>query len=99
MLSVNQLYAQVKLVELWKALNIEDYPLEIKQQSATDGKMTTRASEKGRPIEVGMSKLTKNASVSDAVRIWNAAPTDITGAETLYQAKNAIKNYVRSLPI
>ena len=32
-MSVNQLNAQIKLLELWKALNIKDYPLKIEQQS------------------------------------------------------------------
>ena len=32
-LSVNQLNAQVKLLEVWKALNLADYPLQIQQQA------------------------------------------------------------------
>ena len=35
MLSVNQLNAQVKLLEVWKAMNVEDYPLKIKQQEVS----------------------------------------------------------------
>ena len=33
MLSVNQLNAQVKLAEIWKAINVEDYPLNVEQQA------------------------------------------------------------------
>ena len=32
-LSVNQLNAQVKLAEIWKALHVDDYPLKIEQQN------------------------------------------------------------------
>ena len=32
MLSINQLNAKAKLLEVWKALNLENYPLIIKQQ-------------------------------------------------------------------
>ena len=42
--------------------------------------------------------LTDTSSVSDAVRIWNKAPNDVTGAKTLYEAKGAIKKFVKSLP-
>ena len=31
-MSTNQLNAQIKLLEIWKALNIKDYPLKITQQ-------------------------------------------------------------------
>ena len=51
-MSVNQQNAQIKLLEIWKALNIEDYPLEIRQQAIPTTGMTTRASGKGRPIEI-----------------------------------------------
>ena len=32
MLSVNQLNAQVKLVEMWKAINVDDYKLNSKPE-------------------------------------------------------------------
>ena len=42
---------------------------------------------------------TVSTSVSDAVRIWNLAPESVVDAKSLYQAKNAIKRYVKCLPI
>ena len=98
-LSTNQLNAQVKLLETWKALFLEDYPLQIQLQSVPTLGMSTRAATKGKPIEIGRSNLTKSTSVSDAVRIWNLAPQNVTGAKSLYQAKNAIKSFVRCIPI
>ena len=98
-LSVNQLNAQVKLLEIWKALNVEDYPLKIVQQSTREGGVTTRAAEKGRPVNIGKSNITQNTSTSDAVRIWNLAPESLTDSKTIYQAKNQIKCFVRTLPI
>ena len=74
MLSVNQLNAQVKLLEIWKAINVEDYPLKIKQQTTNESGVTTRASEKGRPINIGKTTTTQNTSTSYAIRIWNLAP-------------------------
>ena len=98
-MSVNKLNAQIKLLEMWKAINIEDYPLNITQQAVLPGGVSTWAAQRGRPIEIGKSNLTKRTSTSDAVRIWNVAPRKYTEAKTLYVAKNAIKGYVKSLPI
>ena len=98
-LSINQLNAQVKLLEIWKALNLEDYPLQIKQQSAPLTGMTTRADLKGKAIEIGRSNLTKSTSVSDSIRVWNLAPDSVTGAKSVSIAKKAIKDYVKNLPI
>ena len=99
MLSVNQLNAQVKLLEIWKALNVEDYPLKVNQQTKSKCGATTRASEKGRPINIGKTNTTQNTSTSDAIRIWNLAPAALTESKTIYQAKNQIKCFVKTLPI
>ena len=36
--SVNQLNAQIKLLEIWTSLNIVDYPLKIQKQAPNQGK-------------------------------------------------------------
>ena len=92
MTSVNQLNAQVKLLEVWKALNFQDYPLKITLQTVPETGTTTRASLKGRPIEMGRTNLLKSMSTSDAIRIWNLAPASINESAALYQVKNAIKS-------
>ena len=43
-LSVNQLNAQVKLLEMWKSQNITDYPLKVGKQETKENKCKTRAS-------------------------------------------------------
>ena len=97
--SVNQLNAQIKLLEVWKSLNVSDYPLEIRQQSITENVVTTRAAAKARPCPVGRSLITQSTCVSDAIKVWNLAPCKVTESLTLYQAKKQIKEYVRTLPI
>ena len=98
MLSVNQINAKVKVQEVWKALNIEGYPLKIDCQKASDTSTSTRAMTSGRLIESGKSTLVSNACVSDAICIWNQAPDSVKNYVTLPQLKNAAKLYVRSLP-
>ena len=97
--SVNQLNARIKLLEIWKAKNIKDYPLQISQQSAYKQSVITRADKKERPIEIGKCKLTQRTSISDAIRVWNRAPASVTSCMSEYQAKKQIKEFVKSLPI
>ena len=98
-LSVNQMNAQIKLQQIWKAIHVDGYPLKIALQSVSGSGVSTRAAAKGRPVKIGNSNVTKSTSTSDAIRIWNKAPSTITEATTLFQAKNAIKAFVQSLPI
>ena len=94
-LSVNQINAQIKLQQVWKALHVENYPLNLTQQSIPSSGVSTRAALKGKPVEIGNSNLTMNTSTSDAIRIWNKAPESITEAKSLFQARNAIKEMVK----
>ena len=99
MQSVNQLNAGVKLLEVWKALTVDDYPLIIKRQENNTEGMSTRADSSGRPIEIGKTALTQRTSVSDSIHLWNRAPNNVKDSKTLYQAKKEIKVFVKLLPI
>ena len=55
MLAVNQLNPQIKLLEIWKSINVEKYPLVIKQQNTDHLGMSTRADNCNRAIEIGKS--------------------------------------------
>ena len=59
MFSVNQLNAGIKLLELWKAINVDNYPLMLKQQENNTEGMSTRADTSRRPIEIGRTALTQ----------------------------------------
>ena len=98
MLSINQMNAQVKLLEIWKSMNIDDYPLIIDQQGANEAGVSTRGDYKRKPIEIGKTNLSQKTCISDAIRIWNQAPDSVTNSLTVTQAKNEIKKYVTSLP-
>ena len=78
---------------------MEDYPLVIKQQKVPVIGVSTRAAEKGKPIEIGKTSVTQNSSISDSIRIWNLAPDNVTESNSLYQAKKNIKSFVKWLPI
>ena len=87
------------MLEIWKAINIANYPLQIKLNSVKNLGAATRAACKGVPIEVGKTTLTQKSSVSDAIKIWNVAPSLIKDCTTVYQAKKEIERYAMSIPI
>ena len=99
MVSVNQLNAQIKLLEIWKSVHIEEYPLKLTQLEPREGMATTRAATRGQPCDVGRTKLTQSTCISDAIKLWNEAPIEITESKTLYQAKKEIKKFAKTLPV
>ena len=98
-LAVNQLNAQAKLLEIWKALNVPKYPLSIKQQCQNRDGVSTRADIRERPCDIGKSTITKKTCISEAINLWNFEPEKIHLCKTLSQAKTEIKSFVKSLPI
>ena len=99
MLSVNQTAAQIKLSEVWKAINIKGFPIKVKKQMTTQDARITRGVTFGKLIEEGSSKLTINSFVGDAIRLWNNAPEEIKKTKSIYSAKLEINKFVRTLPI
>ncbi len=64
MMSVNKIAAQIKLTEMWKALNYTQYPLRVKQKSETEDGIGTRSKTRRDLIQFGSSTNS---------RIWNVA--------------------------
>ena len=63
MLSVNQLNAKIKVQEIWKSLNIKDYPLQVKRQEINNEMTNTRACHEGRIIKIGRKLSTQKACI------------------------------------
>ena len=55
MLSVNQLAAQIKLNEMWKAKYTAEYPIKFSYKETQPGARETRGNKTGRMIETGRS--------------------------------------------
>ena len=99
MCSVNQLNAQIKLLEIWKSVNVPDYPLKLRKQGPNKAGLVTRACTKGKICEIGRSTLSQNTCISDAIRLGNKAPTSVTDNKSVYSVKNEINKFSRTLPI
>ena len=95
-LSVNQLNAEVRLLEVWKSLN-EDYCLsdmftKVESKTRGTGKNSVRVPK------VVLSRLRDNSFKYPSCKLWNTAPIEVTTAPTLAKAKNEIRKFVKSLP-
>ena len=62
MLTVNQINAQVKLTEMWKASNDPNYPLKINKKDISDDKVLTRSNIRGDIVIQGKNEMC-NASL------------------------------------
>ena len=99
MLSANQINAQVKLTEMWKASNIMNYPVKLDKKDPNTDNMLTRSTARGDILLQGKSDLCNSSFIFDASKIWNSAPCSIKNSKTIYKAKKEIKKYVCTLPL
>ena len=101
MLSVNQLSAQIKLKEVWKSLNCQNYPIKFEPYNSalSEGSHALRTKESRVFNDNYRLQKSKSSFYVDAARIWNAAPKTIRNAKTDYEAKGAILNFVKILPL
>ena len=98
MLSINQLNAQIKIMKIWKANNIKDYHLKLNNKEIVTGNISTRACTQGRLIEPGTKPIMQKTCILDAIRLWNKTPSVVTLATSLPSAKQASKDFVKTLP-
>ena len=99
MLSVNQINAQVKLTEMWKASNLESYPTKLLKKEISDDNRLTRSTIRGDIVLQGKSDLCNASFVLDASKHWNNAPQAIKNCSSISMAKKEIKKFVITLPI
>ena len=99
LLSINQTHAQIKLLEMWKAINITGYPIRANNTVRGEGIAVTRSSGTNQLQESGISVTSQKTCINHAKYIWNQAPISIKNCTCLYAAKAAIKQYAKTLPI
>ena len=63
MMLVNQTVAQIRLVEVWKAKNEENYPVRIQFRMLDVNEMGTRGATSGRAVETGKTSKAKTTFV------------------------------------
>ena len=99
MLSVNQINAQIKLSEIWKAVKDEDHPFNIVKRELGPNERAMRSiSNEVLPTQ-SFSELSKQTFINDGIKAWNFAPLKIKSCNSYASAKNEIKKCDKSIPI
>ena len=98
-LSVNQINAQIKLTEVWKAPNDKLYPIKWTKRNDVIQRPGLKSFNKPDLLVNGKSCSQSDAFINDAAKLWNDAPSVIKSCMTLHQAKKQIKIYIKTLPI
>ena len=98
---MNQLAAEIKLIEAWKTLNIINYPnkLELNNPGRNDGGRSVCATTNKKWKDTSKTKAASLSMSRDCAKLWNSASENITNAPNLHGAKRLIKIYCRTLEI
>ena len=84
---------------MWKAANVENYPIKLLKKDLNLVTMPTRAATRGDLVLQGKNELCTTSFIQDSARNWNNAPTDIKNCNSIYTAKKLIKKFVHTLPL
>ena len=98
-MSVNQLNASIKLCDIWKAVNVENYPTKVNKITPQNNASLTRASANGKLKECGKTALSQATLINDATKAWNRAPKEVLDSKSYNIAKVNIKMFAKTLPI
>ena len=98
-LSINQLASEVRLIEVWKALNQENHCLNNLFEKTTANEGITRSAGLNKLKISFKSKIRENSFVFPSIQLWNSSPPEVTTAESESKARSAIRKYVMTLPI
>ena len=79
MLSVNQIYAQIKITEIWKAVNNVECPLNIVKMKdvVPERPLRSKNEAENNLMERGLTVNSKKTVINDGVRLWNRCPSVI----------------------
>ena len=99
MMSINQLNAQIKLTEIWKAVNDEAHLFKIEVPKINLDERVSRGQLAGYIKSKALSNITKKTFINDSVKVWNIAPNSLKIQTSIYGAKSDIKQFVKTLPI
>ena len=99
-LSINQLVCEVRLLEVWKAMYQEDYCLKDVFERVEKTSIRTRSSSQIKLKTTFKTRLRETCYQLPSVLLWNAAPKEVTEAQTESKARAAIRQHVKSnIPI
>ena len=87
MSAVNQIMAQIKICEMWKANHIDNYPIKVETLQRNDESRVTRALTNNVLKESAKSNVTMSTFINDAIKAWNKCTDNIKEAKYYNAAK------------
>ncbi len=101
LLSVNQLAVQIKLIEVWKSINVTGHPIKLENysQHSSDLTATLRPRHNRTYNDSAKFKISQSSFHVDAARVWNLAPNSVTASKSIGELKRTSTSYVKTLPI
>ena len=97
--SINQLNAQIKLLEVWKSQNIKTYPTKWSTRKETLIREGLKSTNKPELLISGKTHVQSLTFINDAARVWNNAPSNIKECKSLSSVKKQIKTFTQTLPL
>ena len=99
--SVNQLNAEIKLIEAWKSINNNNYPFKMESniQNLSQSDRTLRPSSIKLWKDTAKTKSGVNSFNIDTAKLWNNCPEAIKTAKTIGLAKSEVKKHCKSLEL
>ena len=100
-LSVNQLAAEIKILEVWKSLNVVNCPTKLEPYNPLLNATFHSLRPKTNRVFCDSARLQiSNSSFNiDAARLWNVVPLEVRISITVIEAKRAIKTFCKTLPV
>jgi hypothetical protein len=100
LLSVNQLAVQIKLIEVWKSINVTGHPIKLENYSQHSSDLTATLRPFNRTYnDSAKFKISQSSFHVDAARVCNLAPNSVTASKSIGELKKTSTSYVKTLPI
>ena len=99
--STNQLAGEIKLIEAWKSISIEDYPFKMDANNLNPAQTERilRPSSTKLWKDNARTKIGSNSFSIDTAKLWNECPEEKKTACSIGIAKKAIKKYCATFEI
>ena len=99
LLSINQINAQIKLLEVWKVQNDSSYPIQWIKRMDQLNREGLKSSNKPELVIKGKTCTQSQTFINDAASVWNVAPKVLKECTSLGSVKKQIKIFAQTLPI
>ena len=84
---------------MWKAICDVDHPFNLEKRcSGPECRSMRSISKEILPVK-SFSELSKNTFTNEGIKAWSLAPVTIKDCYTYASVKNAIKKFVKTIPI